>query len=113
MGEDLEVLADLPDGTLTVDVLSGSAVHSVNGPMSLHIAGELQAWLQHRLAESRIDRSEIERAVVMAAIRTDRKATDRKRVISFDFAVDSTIATAEREYRATLCEAHQWHSRVS
>ncbi len=47
----------------------------------------------------------------MAAIRTDRIATNRKRIISFDFAVDSTIVTAEREYRGQLCEVHQWHSR--
>jgi hypothetical protein len=112
MAEDLEVLADLPDGTLVIDVVSGSAVHSVNGPLALYIAGELQAWLQHRLSESGIDRSGIERAVVMAAIRTERIATNRKRIISFDFAVDSTIVTAEREYRGKLCEVHHWHSRV-
>jgi hypothetical protein len=113
MAEDLEVLADLPDGTLAIDVLSGSAVHSVDGPLTLYIAGELQAWLQHRLSESAIDRSGIERAIVMAAIRTDRIATNRKRIISFDFTVDSTIVTAERQYRGKLCEVHQWHTRVT
>jgi hypothetical protein len=112
MAEDLEVLADLPDGTLAIDVLSGSAVHSVNGPLTLHVADELQAWLQHRLSESGVDRFGIERAVVLAAIRTDRIATNRKSIISFDFAVDSTIVTAEREYHGKLCEVHQWHARV-
>jgi hypothetical protein len=45
MGEDLEVLADLSDGTLHIDVLSGSVKHSINGDINLHIAGELRAWL--------------------------------------------------------------------
>jgi hypothetical protein len=112
MAEDLELLAALPDGTLTIDVLAGTACHSVNGPVRLHIAGELKAWLEHRLSECRIERSEVETTLVIAGIRTDRIATNRKRIISFDFSVDSTIATAEREYRGKLCEVHRWHSRV-
>ena len=112
MADDLELLAGLPDGTLTIDVLAGTAGHSVNGSISLHIAGELKAWLDHRLSESGIERSEVDTASVVAAIRTDRVATNRKRIISFDFSVDSTIATAERQYRGKLCEVHRWHSRV-
>lgn len=112
MGEDLEVLADLPDGTLSIDILSGSANHSVNGPIRLHVAGELQAWLQHRLSESEIEPSIVDQARVTAVIRTDRIATNRKRIVSFDFTVDSVITTADREYRGRLCEVHQWHSRV-
>lgn len=112
MADDLELLAGLPDGTLTIDVLAGTANHSVNGSVRLHIAGDLKAWLERRLSESGIERSEVETASVTAGIRTDRIATNRKRIISFDFSVDSTIATAERVYRGRLCEVHRWHSRV-
>jgi hypothetical protein len=112
MGEDLELLAELPDGTLDIDVLSGSTTHSVNGRINLHIAGELQAWLKHRISEARVEPSSIALARVTAIVRTDRIATDRKRIVSFDFAVDSIIEAADREYRGRLCEAHQWHSRV-
>ncbi|WP_129642528.1 hypothetical protein [Peristeroidobacter agariperforans] len=112
MAEDLEILADLPDGTLSIDALSGSASHSVNGLINLHIAGELQTWLQQRLSESRIEPSIIVQAKVTAAVRTDRIATNRKRIVSFDFTVDSVISTTDREYRGKLCEVHQWHSRA-
>ena len=112
MGEDLELLADLPDGTLNLDVLSGTATHSVNGHVNLHIARELQAWLQHRLLKSRIEPSSIAQAAVTATVRTNRIASNRMRIVSFDFAVDSIIETADREYRGKLCEVHQWHSRM-
>jgi hypothetical protein len=112
MTEDVDALAALPDGTLSIDVLTGSAAHSVNGAVTLYIAGELHAWLLHRLSEASIDRSAIKRAVLTAAIRTDRVATKRKRVISFEFVVDSTIVTSGREYRGNLCETHEWHSGV-
>lgn len=112
MGDDLEVLAELPDGTLLIDALSGVATHSLNGHVNLYVAGELQAWLQNRLSESRIDPSAIARATVEASIRTDRIATNRKRIISFDFVVNSIIVTAKREYRGALAGVHRWHSRV-
>jgi hypothetical protein len=112
MGNDLEVLAGLPDGTLLINVLSGVATHSVNGRLSLQIASELQAWLQHRLSESEIDPSMITAASVEASIRTDRIATNRKRIVSFEFVVTSSILSSEREYKGTLVEVHHWHRRV-
>jgi hypothetical protein len=112
MADDLEVLASLPDGRLSVDVLSGSAGHSVQGELSLHIALELQAWLADRLSAFKIPAEALRAAVVLADIRTDRIATNRKRVISFEFSVESTITVEGREYRGRLVEAHQWHQRV-
>ncbi len=113
MVEDLEVLAALPDGTLRVNVLSGIATHSSQTPVELHIARELRAWLLHRFAEAAISPSDIDSAIVTASIRTDRIATNRKRIISFDFAAESAITTSEREYRGVLHEVHRWHTRMS
>lgn len=48
MGEDREVLSELPDGVLTFDVLLGTAEHNVAGAASLCVAGEMAAWLKHR-----------------------------------------------------------------
>jgi hypothetical protein len=112
MADDLEVFASLPDGRLSVDVLAGSATHSVQGELSLHIAAELQAWLADRLATFQIPAEALRAAVVLADIRTDRIATNRKRVVSFEFSVESTIAVEGREYRGRLVEAHHWHQRV-
>jgi hypothetical protein len=112
MENDLVVLAALPDGTLHIDVLAGTATHSSSSAIELWIAGELQGWLLNRLAESGIEASEIRVARLTAAIRTDRIATNRKRIVSFDFAVQSIIETSEREYRGALHEVHKWHTRV-
>lgn len=112
MTEDFEVLAELPDGTLTIDALTGAGSHDVIGPLDLHIAGELQAWLLHRLGISGIPVESISSAIVVARVRTDRVATVRKRVVSFDFAVQSTISTGDHRYEGQLHETHHWHSRV-
>jgi hypothetical protein len=112
MGDDLEVLASLPDGTLHIDAMSGAATHSINGLLNLHVAGELQSWLQHRMSEKNIEPSAISSAIVRANIRTDRIATNRKRIVSFDFEVTSSIVTSEREYKGALIEVHQWHTRA-
>jgi hypothetical protein len=112
MGEDLETLAELPDGTLYIDVLSGKAEHSVAGTIDLYIASEIQAWFKHRLEVSDIPRSEIQSALVLARINTGRITTNRKKVISFDFNIESKIETTKTLYFGELREAHQWHQRV-
>ena len=112
MAEDLEVLAELPDGVLSIDVLAGTASHSVGGAVQTSIAGELQAWLLHRLSVTDIPIAAICSAQITAHICTDRIATNRKKIISFDFAVESVIATDQRSYAGRLREIHHWHSRV-
>jgi hypothetical protein len=112
MGDDLETFAQLPDGTLEVDCLKGTAHHSVSGPVSMLVASELTAWLGHRLEVHRFPSAELRTATVTARIRTDRIATNRKRVVSFDFAVESRVATTSHEYLGALTETHAWHTRV-
>ena len=112
MGEDFEVLAELPDGTVSINVLAGTASHDTGGAIQLHIAGELQAWLSHRLSVSRISAQAITAAEVTAKICTDRIATNRKRIVSFDFSVQSIISTDECIYTGQLHETHRWHSRL-
>jgi len=113
MGDDLEILASLPDGTLTVDVLSGVAVHDISGAVELHISKELQAWLNFRLTQLQIPTSAIQSALVTANIRTDRIPTIRKSVVSFDFAIHSIINTSDRSYTGKLIEQHHWHNRAA
>jgi hypothetical protein len=82
--DDLEVLSELPDGTLTFDVLLGSVEHNLKDALSLHIAGEMAAWLKHRLESLNIPIAALVAATVRAEFRTDRIQTDRKRIVSFD-----------------------------
>eukprot|EP00456_Euglypha_rotunda_P079837 TRINITY_DN76978_c0_g1_i1.p1 TRINITY_DN76978_c0_g1~~TRINITY_DN76978_c0_g1_i1.p1 ORF type:complete len:140 (-),score=16.83 TRINITY_DN76978_c0_g1_i1:199-618(-) len=113
MGEDLEVLAALPDGTLSINVLEGAASHDKIGAIQLHVAGELQSWLSDRLNASRIPAQIISSAEITVKIRTDRVDTNRKRIVSFDFSVQSVISTDECSYVGKLHETHRWHSRIS
>lgn len=112
MGDDLEVLAELPDGILTINVLGGAASHDAARAIQLHIAGELQAWFSHRLAVGAIPGHAILSAEVTAKICTNRLATNRKRVVSFDFSVRSVVSTDERSYTGQLREVHRWLSRM-
>jgi hypothetical protein len=112
MGEDLETLSDLPDGTLRFDLLNCQASHSVGRDLSLHVAGELSAWFEHRLREHGISRADILRAELVADFSTDRVKTNRKRIVSFDWKCSSRITTDEKVYEGQLKEKHQWHSRL-
>ncbi len=112
MGEDLETLAELPDGTIEINILTGRAMHSRAGDLSLRIASEMQAWLKQRLSADRIPEDAIVRAVITLGTRTDRIRTDKKRVVSFDWQCHSLLATDEKTYESKLAEAHTWHSRV-
>jgi len=111
MGDDLEAMADLPDGELSVNVLGGNATHSQAGPVDLWMAKELQVWFLERLKASSIPPEEIKSATVKATITTSRIPTNRKKIVSFDFALESTIETNERAYIGQLNEVHRWHQR--
>lgn len=113
MGDDLETLSELPDGELFINALTGEATHSVAGPLQLWVAGEIQAWFKHRLEVSGIPTAEIHRASITANINTSRIATNRKKVVSFDFTIASRIETSDAAYAGSLKETHQWHQRAA
>jgi hypothetical protein len=112
MFDDLEALAKLPDGTLTIDVLAGRASHTGTTQISLKVAGAMHAWLQSSLAERGIAPDALDRVLVVARIRTDRIPTDRKHIVSFDFQCESSLTSGSRTYRGSLADKHVWHSRV-
>ena len=109
--DDLEVLSDLPDGALTIELLLGTAEHDVKGALSLQIAGEMAAWLKHRLESLNIPMAALVASTVRAEFRTDRVLTDRKRIVSFDWKCESSVTTDEKTYVGRLVEKHQWHTR--
>jgi hypothetical protein len=113
LGEDYEVLAALPDGTLLLDILAESASHSSGINLNLWITGELSAWLKHRLEVHGVPIEAISNVSLMVEHRTDRIQTDRKKLVSFDFKCASTIQTAEKTYSGTLVERHTYHQRIN
>jgi hypothetical protein len=112
MGDDLGTLADLPNGTLSIDILAGTASHSAALQLTLHVAKEMQAWLESRMTTFGIPSQELDAAVLVADIRTDRIATDRKRIVAFDFDCKSTLTSGPRRYVGALAEKHVWHRRT-
>ena len=113
MGEDLEQLAELPDGVIFINALKGEAKHSSAGPLKLWVAEEISAWLPSRLESLSIPIAEILEATIQASISTGRILTNKKRIVSFDFRVQSTITTKDRTYVGNLEERHEWHNRVA
>ena len=111
MGGDLNILADLPSGSIHFDILSGQATHDTQGLIRLHIASEMQAWFLDRLAKDSIPSEAIESATLDTVMDTDRIATDKNRVVSFDWRCHSRITTNQKTYEAQLADQHTWHSR--
>jgi hypothetical protein len=111
MGDDLEVLAELPSGRIHFDILSGQATHEASGPVILQIATEMKAWLSDRTRKDRIPLEAITAATLDLDMNTDRILTDKKRVVSFDWRCHTTLSTSEKTYEAKLKEDHTWHSR--
>jgi hypothetical protein len=109
MVEDLETLAELPDGTLEIDVLTETVRHSSGLTPRLHIAGELAAWLRNRLDEARLSPTEITKAHLAVVICTERIVKARKRLILLDFACTCTVTGYGRTYVGHLVETHKWN----
>jgi hypothetical protein len=113
MGDDLKVMSELPDGTISVNLLTGEANHSLAGSLSLHIAKEIQAWLQQQSKKENIDISQLETATLEVDVDTGKVATNKKKVIMFTFECRSLIKTSDATYQTTVRDTHQWHTRKS
>jgi len=113
MGNDLEVMSELPDGTMSLNLLTGEAHHSIAGQIDLHIAKEIQVWLEQQGEKEGVDISQLESATLDVDVDTGKVATNRKKVIMFNFKCRSTLKTDEATYQATLKDIHQWHTRVT
>jgi hypothetical protein len=102
--DDLERLAALPDGTLTMDLVAGTARHSSQpDPIHLEIVAHLSGWLKTRLGDDAFA-NHLAHAVLTVSIRTDRVAADRKSVIPFDWVCESSVASRDGKTRtATRC----------
>lgn len=112
MGDDVEKIANLPDGKIVFDVLSGKATHSSGVDPDLWVSGELQAWFQARLKALNIQDKEVEAAKLEVAFKTDRIKTTRKTLVSFDFECQSSVVTADKRYEGRLVEKHSYHNRA-
>lgn len=109
MGDDLKTLADLPDGTITVDLLNGEARHSSEGAVELYISKEINTWLQYEWAKEHFDQSQIKSGLLEVAIKSSKLVTKKKSLVTFHFDCSSQIETAEASYCAKNIEMHRWY----
>ncbi len=113
MADDLETLAALPDGTIHLDLLRGSAEHSETGTLNIHVTAEIKEWLRCACEKDGVDYSALKSAALWVDVDTSKIATNRKRIVCFDFDATSKLKTDEAEYSAQVSESHKWHTRLS
>ena len=113
MYEDLDLFAQLPSGTLSVDVLAGKCTHTVAGDLTTHIAPEMAAWFVHRLEADGVPVSMITEARVDADVTVVIEKRRRDKRVHFDWRCRSLIATQNRQYSSLLEEPHTWCSGLA
>lgn len=111
MADDLEILADLPDGELVLDLLAETAEHDKAGTLDLHIAKEIHAWLKYECWRESIDFTLLKKARLTVAMNTSRVETNKKKIVCFCFACQSLIETDEAIYSCDAKDTHRWYSR--
>jgi hypothetical protein len=110
--KDLEILASIPDGRLTIDLFSHSSQHDVAGALELQVVEKLATWLNRELATDNISRSDVLSVNFVVDIRTDRLPTDRRNIILFEFSGQGTLNTSFGIYIGTLKSYPIWYQRA-
>ena len=108
MADDLDQFRELGSGLLSVDVLAGSARFDGEPIPAPHIAGELQAWFQHRLAEHQIPTDAITHAWIEADVSVRSASHGRRDSTCLTWSCRSTIQTDDGKYEGELGEEHVW-----
>jgi hypothetical protein len=108
---DLETLANLPDGGISIDLLNRQAVHSAGHSVSLQIVPYLAGWLSGRLHSNDARIEDLAHARLNLVFRTDAIPTDRTRLVLFDWACVCTIAPCDGEERSGEACGRAWYDR--
>lgn len=109
--QDLGKIAELPDGDLEFDIISGIANHSVVGPVELEVCRVLKEWLGGRLDSLGVPRELITEASLHASFNTGHIATNRDKIISYVWECRSRLSTRDKEYLGDPARLHLWHTR--
>src|SRR5206468_11567946 len=106
----LESMADLPDGTVQIDLLSGSCTHTTAGDLQLPMVEDFRSWLSQQIEQSKIEFNVFHRAIVSLRYKTDRVRTDRSRILLFDLECESQFALADQVIEGRAVNA-LWYQR--
>ena len=108
---DLETLAHLPDGALSIDLLNRQAVHSAGHSVSLQIVPHLADWLCGRLHRNNARIEDLAHVRLKLMFRTDTIPTIRTRLVHFDWACACTIAPRDGVERSGEARGRAWYDR--
>ena len=107
----LERLADLPDGTVEVDLLKRTCCRSGSGTLELPIVEQFAAWLLTRMEHAGLSLESLEQATIILNY-SNRVPTDRSRILLFDLECTSQLGIEGR-----VVEGHAksgvWYHRLS
>ena len=106
----LEYLADLPDGTVEINLLSESCKHSVAGDLSLPMVADFNLWLSKRLEQVGLSVDVMQSVQVSLRYNTDRVPTDRNRILLFELECSSKFVVAKRIINGYAENVH-WYER--
>ena len=106
MHDDLAILADLPDGSLSIDLISCTATHDAMGIIRLHIADEINAWLRAECQRESIPFDQLCKAKLVVDLHSSEIKRKKNQGVRFVFDCQSTIETDEHK-----CDLHLWDKR--
>jgi hypothetical protein len=110
--KDLEILAEIPDGRLTIDLLNQSVQHDIGGSLNLQVINRLSVWLNKELEADKISAKDVQSVNFVVDIRTDRIPTDKRNIIFFEFSGQGSLVTSFGTYVGTLKSYPIWYHRA-
>ena len=104
---DLETVAELPDGTIAIDLLTCEARRG-GVPVSLEIVQLQTEWLADRLGRHGVARCDLAEARMELELRTDALPTDRSRTVPFDWTSTCRLATYDGKIKTGRAGGRVW-----
>ena len=112
VAKDFEALAQLPDGTVLLDLVACTSTHEVAGPTQLRLCEELSSWLRSHLSRAGFDSSRLTHAQVTLSLDTSHPPTNRQAIVSFQLLAVASLGVGDHAYVASSA-AHHWHNRAA
>lgn len=106
-----EELMDLPDGTVTIDLLSCSGLLNDKTALKTAYLRELRDWLLKKISEDDIKPDEITKAMITLRIDSSTVPCDRKHTVHYLATATTIIDARGRHFEQSVPETHVWHKR--
>lgn len=106
-----EELIDLPDGVVTIDLLSCKGFLNDSTALKTEYIKELSDWFVNKISEDSIKPEEITKAMIMLRIDSSTVPCDREHTVHYLATATTTIDARGRSFEQGVPETHVWHKR--